>query len=262
MRRVRQISPGLSPAIFSRMSAAVALSVAFHVFLIYGFSLAPDSGPGARASAFHARLMLTQPPRSPQQRKPTDRIGARQEAPPAPTALPEPAAGGSAEPATAVPAAIAPIDPGPIDRGPIDPEPIEPEPIDPGPIEPGSIDPEPAAPAGGEVAAANIPDPVHYSAKDLDVYPQAAKRIAPLYPEMAHNSKVAGSVTLLVLIDEAGRVVDTSVTDATPEGVFEQAAQQALANAAFYPAQKDGRLVRSRVLIKIEFDPEMTGTAP
>jgi TonB family protein len=234
------------------MSAAVALSVAFHVFLIYGFSLAPHSGPGARVSAFHARLILTQPPRSPQQRKPTERIGAREEAPPAPTALPEPAAGDSAEPATAVPAAIAPIDPGPIDPGPIDP----------GPIDAGPIDAEPAAPAGGEVAAANIPDPVHYSAKDLDVYPQAAKRIAPLYPEMAHNAKVAGSVTLLVLIDEAGRVVDTSVTDATPEGVFEQAAQQALANAVFYPAQKEGRLVRSRVLIKIEFDPEMTRTAP
>jgi protein TonB len=146
--------------------------------------------------------------------------------------LSEPAASVAAEPAAAAPAQIAPIDP------------------------------EPAALAGGEVAAANIPDPVHYPAKDLDVYPQAAKRIAPVYPEMAHDSRVAGSVTLLVLIDEAGRVVDTSVLDATPEGVFEQAAQQALANAAFYPAQKDGRVVRSRVLIKVEFDPELTGTAP
>ena len=107
----------------------------------------------------------------------------------------------------------------------------------------------------------NIPDPVHYPAKDLDVYPQASKRITPVYPEMARDSKVAGSVTLLVLIDEAGRVVDTSVMDATPDGVFEQAAQQALANAAFYPAQKDGRMVRSRVLVKVEFDPELTGTA-
>lgn len=78
---------------------------------------------------------------------------------------------------------------------------------------------------------------------------------------MARDSKVAGSVTLLVLIDEAGRVVGTSVMDATLDGVFEQAAQQALANAAFYPAQKDGRMVRSRVLIKVEFDPELTGTA-
>ena len=85
--------------------------------------------------------------------------------------------------------------------------------------------------------------------------------MTPVYPEMAGDSKVAGSVTLLVLIDEAGRVVGTSVMDATPDGVFEQAAQQALVNAAFYPAQKDGRMVRSRVLIKIEFDPELTGSA-
>ena len=43
--------------------------------------------------------------------------------------------------------------------------------------------------------------------------------------------------------------------DAAPDGVFEQAAQQALADAAFFPAQKDGRAVRSRILMKIEFDP-------
>lgn len=49
--------------------------------------------------------------------------------------------------------------------------------------------------------------------------------------------------------------------DATPDGVFEQAAQQALVNAAFCPAQKDGRMVCSRVLIKVDFDPELTGTA-
>jgi len=123
------------------------------------------------------------------------------------------------------------------------------------------VDPEPAASAGGGATVANIPDPVHYPAKDLDIYPQALKPITPVYPEMARDSKVAGSVTLLVLIDEAGRVVGTSVMDATPGGVFEQAAQQALANAAFYPAQKDGRTVRSRVLINVEFDPESTGTA-
>lgn len=114
---------------------------------------------------------------------------------------------------------------------------------------------------GSEAPLVNIPDPIHYPAKDLDIYPQAAKRITPVYPELARDSKVAGSVTLLVSIDEAGRVVDISVMDAAPTGVFEEAAQQALANAAFYPAQKDGRMVSSRVLIKVEFDPELTGTA-
>jgi outer membrane biosynthesis protein TonB len=50
------------------------------------------------------------------------------------------------------------------------------------------------------------------------------------------------------------------VTDAAPGGVFEQVAQQALANAAFYPAQKEGRTVRSRILIKVEFDPALADT--
>ncbi len=230
MRRVRQTSPGLSPAIFSRMSAAVALSIAFHIFLIYGFSLAPDSGPGARVTVIHARLMSPQPPRSPQRAKPPERISAR-EPRPAPTVLSQPAATASVEPSTVPSPTIAPVDP------------------------------EPAATAGSDSTVANIPDPVHYPAKDLDIYPQASKRITPVYPEMARDSKVAGSVTLLVLIDEAGRVVGTSVMDAAPDGVFEQAAQQALANAAFYPAQKDGRTVRSRILIKVEFDPSLADAA-
>jgi len=212
------------------MSAAVALSIAFHMFLIYGFSLAPDSGPGARVTVLQARLIAPQPSRNPQKVKPAQRIGAR-EPRPAPTAISEPAATASAEPSTVPSPTIAPVDP------------------------------HPAVSAGSDATIANIPDPVHYPAKDLDIYPRASKRITPVYPEMARDSKLAGFVTLLVLIDEAGRVVDTSVMDATPEGVFEQAAQQALANAAFYPAQKDGRMVRSRVLIKVEFDPELTAAA-
>lgn len=66
------------------------------------------------------------------------------------------------------------------------------------------VDREPAAAAGSEATVANIPDPVHYPAKDLNIYPQALKRITPVYPEMARDSKVAGSVALLVLIDERG----------------------------------------------------------
>ena len=212
------------------MSAAVALSIAFHIFLIYGFTLAPNTGPGARVTAIHARLMSPQPRRSPQRAKPPERIGAP-EPRPAPTVLSEPATPASAGPSTVPSPTIA------------------------------VIDPQPAAPPSSDAPLVNIPDPVHYPAKDLDIYPQAAKRITPVYPELARDSKVAGSVTLLVSIDEAGRVVDISVMDSAPTGVFEQAAQQALANAAFYPAQKDGRMVRSRVLIKVEFDPELTGTA-
>ncbi|HXF16254.1 MAG TPA: TonB family protein [Burkholderiales bacterium] len=100
-----------------------------------------------------------------------------------------------------------------------------------------------------------IPDLVHYAASQLDVYPRALQTIAPAYPTGALETQTAGFVTLLVLIDEVGRVMGTTVVDATPDGVFEQAAQQALAEAIFYPAQREGHSVRSRILVKVEFDP-------
>lgn len=231
MRRIRQTSPGLSPASFSRMSAAVALSAALHGFLIYGFSLSADPGPGARMTVIHARLMSPQPAGRPPRARPPERPGTPDLSRPAPVPLAQPEPSAVAD-LVAVPAPTT-----------------------------TPIDPEPVVPAGNDAAIATIPDPVHYPAKDLDIYPQALRRITPVYPESARDAHVAGAVTLLVLIDEVGKVVGTSVIDAAPDGFFEEAAQQALANAAFYPAQKDGRPVRSRMLIKVEFDPGSAGAA-
>src|SRR5258708_9938248 len=225
MRRVRQTSPGLSPAVFSRMSAAVAVSAALHVFLIYGFSLPPDSGAGARVTVIQARVSRRQPGAGPQQAKTPGRDGVPDSSPATPVVLSAPIPDVVEELVTATTPATA------------------------------ANDPEPSAAEGGVATRSNIPDPVHYAAKDLDVYPQAIKPITPAYPEAAHESEVAGFVTLQVSIDEVGRIVDISVIDAAPDGVFEQAALQALASAAFYPARKDGRSVRSRILIKVEFDP-------
>ena len=230
MRRVRQTS-GLSPATISRMSAAVAFSAALHGFLIYGFSLPADPGPGAQVMVIHARLMSRQPAASPRPAKPPEQPGPPDFSQSSPVVLSQPASSAEAKLA-AVPTATT-----------------------------TQIDPEPIAPVGNDAAIATIPDLVHYPAKDLDIYPQAFRPITPLYPETARDAQIAGSVTLLVLIDEVGRVIGTSVMDAVPDGVFEEAAQQALANAAFYPARKDGRPVRSRILIKVEFDPGLAGAA-
>jgi protein TonB len=58
-----------------------------------------------------------------------------------------------------------------------------------------------------------------------------------------------------VLVDEAGKVREVSVVEAQPEGYFEPAALAAFQDVRFEPARKDGRPVRSRVLIKVAFDP-------
>jgi protein TonB len=132
------------------------------------------------------------------------------------------------------------------------PEPIE-TPVSAAQAPPaGDRSPEP------EGSADSLPDPVHYAARDLDVYPQPLNRIDPVYPQTALAGEIGGSVTLLLLIDESGRVTDASVVDAFPPDVFEESALRALAAIAYSPAQKNGHAVRSRILVKVDYDPAAT----
>jgi protein TonB len=106
-----------------------------------------------------------------------------------------------------------------------------------------------------EDSTASFPDPVHYAARDLDVYPQPLNRIEPVYPQTPLAGEIGGSVTLLLLIDESGRVTDASVVDAFPPDIFDESALRALAATAYSPAQKNGRAVRSRIFVKVDYDP-------
>lgn len=212
----------------SRMPAAVALSAAIHAYLIYGLSLPTQSGPATWAAVINARLAPV-PPSATQ----------RQTIAPERSRVPEP-----------VRRAVLP---------PISLDVAQPLAV---PNAPAIVaEPEQVVAAGNVTPIPTIPDPIHYPARDLDIYPHALNPIRPVYPHAAREAQVAGSVTLLVSIDEAGRVLSTSVVDAEPGGIFEQAALQALADATFYPAQKNGRTVRSRIVVKLEFDPAVADAA-
>jgi protein TonB len=100
-------------------------------------------------------------------------------------------------------------------------------------------------------------DPVWYEAKDLDTYPRA---IAVMELDNAHESNAGGTVTLLVAVDEHGVVHDAAVMDAQPAGYFEERALKIIQATQFVPAERDGRPVRSRILIKLPFT--LTAEAP
>jgi len=207
----------VSQAAFARLSVAVVLSATLHLYLIYGLSLRPSHGSADRVSIINARLL----PEPAAMKRPTSVAPAtqRRRIPPAQPqipSLPEPIE-------TPVPAAQA--------------------------LPAGDRSPEP------EVSTASLPDPVHYAARDLDVYPQPLNRIEPVYPQTALAGEIGGSVTLLLLIDESGRVTDVSVVDASPLDVFEESALRALAATAYSPAQKNGRAVRCRILVKVDYNP-------
>jgi protein TonB len=125
-------------------------------------------------------------------------------------------------------------------------------------VEPG----KPAAPAQPSIPANPSPlpaldiplvdDPNYYTAKQLDVHPAAAWPISPVYPDTHGDAE--GFVTLKLLIDDTGTVREISVVDAQPPGVFEESALAAFRAARFLPGQRNGRTVKSQILIKVTYE--------
>lgn len=104
-----------------------------------------------------------------------------------------------------------------------------------------------------EPPGADLPDPVHYPAKELDVYPRLLAPVAIELPEAGDRPR--GRVTLLLMLDESGRVTGTNLVDSEPEGRYEDVVTRAYSGAVFSPARKDGRAVRSRILVAVELTP-------
>jgi periplasmic protein TonB len=148
---------------------------------------------------------------------------------------------------------------------PIQTAPTPTPPVEQKPAEARKSEPLPNAPL--EQAKSSLPtlevplieDPTFYPAKQLDVQPKSLAPISPVYPEKAASDNISGEVTLLLLIDETGKVHDLDVVDAKPEGQFEESALDAFRNTRWAPAQKDGRIVKARVLIRVRYDSGVSG---
>jgi len=105
--------------------------------------------------------------------------------------------------------------------------------------------------AGTALALPLAPDPTYYSARDLDVYPRPS---VPLdLDRYARGS--AGRLRLALLIDEVGIVKEIAVIDSGPAGRLQEELRSALATTRFFPGQKDGRAVKSRVQLSVSLDP-------
>ena len=108
-----------------------------------------------------------------------------------------------------------------------------------------------AAQTGMEaLALPQAADLSYYTARDLDRYPRP---LAPL-PILRAAGEGAGEVRLEILIDERGIVQDMSFAGPAAPARVEEALRAALAATRFMPAQKDGRAVRSRIVLSVGFD--------
>jgi protein TonB len=99
-------------------------------------------------------------------------------------------------------------------------------------------------------------DPTWYSAKQLDTLPRP---LQPIPPPPRPVPGTPGRVVLQLLIDEDGVVTDASVVESEPEGSFVAWALTAGRQTRFRPGSKDGRAVKSRVLLELSFGPSDDG---
>jgi protein TonB len=212
-----------------RLLLAIVVSAALHLSLIYGITV---RAPVPLAAPLIARLQR-EPPALGELRAPATQDASPIPASP-PTLNPLPVTQG-APLARPQPTTLAP----PAEEIPA-PVPIPAPP------------PDSALPS---VAMPLLADPTWYTAQQLDVYPRALAPARPAYPGQAAQQGLGGEVTLLLMVDERGSVEEVFVVQAAPEGYFEAAAVAAYRSARFEPAQKDGRRVRSRILVRVSFDP-------
>jgi len=90
-------------------------------------------------------------------------------------------------------------------------------------------------------------DTNYYTARDLDRYPRA---LAPFQINRTVGDG-AGELRLEILIDEHGIVQDMSFAGSAAPARVEEELRAALAATRFLPAQKDGRAVRSRIVLSV-----------
>lgn len=90
----------------------------------------------------------------------------------------------------------------------------------------------------------------------VDTPPKARARVAPTYPASARQRGLQGAVTLNLLIDTTGSVVRAVILDATPPGVFDDAALEAARAFTFDPARYQGEPVQTWARQTIRFELE------
>lgn len=95
------------------------------------------------------------------------------------------------------------------------------------------------------------PDLRFYPVHELDILPLPRGPI-----QVGQSTALSGTVRVLTRIDASGRVTGTYIFDSDASAAQDAAALQALRHTNFSAARKDGRVVRSEVIV------EMTPTSP
>lgn len=85
----------------------------------------------------------------------------------------------------------------------------------------------------------------------VEELPEAIKRVAPRYPDLAREAGVDGTVLVQALVDKSGRVRDVKVQKSVP--MLDQAAIEAVKQWTFKPALSNNKPVAVWVAVPVKF---------
>ena len=83
--------------------------------------------------------------------------------------------------------------------------------------------------------------------------PQPLSNIRPVYPEIAQEAGIEGTVVVQVFIDKKGRVQDTIILKGIPNTGLDEAAVKAIRKTRFRPAKQRERAVGVWISIPVNF---------
>ena len=83
--------------------------------------------------------------------------------------------------------------------------------------------------------------------------PQPLSSIKPLYPEIAQEAGIEGTVIVQVFVDKKGRVQDTLILKGIPNTGLDEAAVTAIKKTRFRPAKQRERAVGVWISIPVNF---------
>jgi periplasmic protein TonB len=91
-----------------------------------------------------------------------------------------------------------------------------------------------------------------FSIADIDQRPRAIVQGSPVYPQELRRKKVEGTVSVLLVVNQAGLVVDPRIETSSDPG-FERPALDAVRRWKFEPATRGGKKVQCKIRVPIRF---------
>ena len=208
---------GYDPRARYRLAAALTASVIVHAWFVHGYGERERSRPAAAGSPIHATLVNTDIAVSENapRRSETAEIQAEKTATDVVRIVPAPGR-----------------------------EPMQ---------QRRGVEVARAVSAEAQLSALPTPqDPTYYSARSLDVFP-ARLTAWDTSAIRAAAQGAGGSVRVMLLIDEVGAVNEVESVQGAALGSIDIAIRDLFLTARFSPARKDGRVVKARVLVNLDF---------